>query len=247
MNPFPGEEDDGGPLMECQECGRKFKQGALEKHMKICKKVFVQKRKQFSSAANRLGELENAGELIKNAKEIEKEAHQAHSTQSKPKDDGKNGKVPEWKKKSLEFRAAMLAAKAASGDGEAQAKAEEIQQELKAAVGSDPDGVAAGMLKCPHCGRTFNKEAGERHIAICQKTFAKSGGGRLVKGGGQSMKGGRAVPSNSGMPSHCPPAAPMASDRGAVRAGGAQQRKPSSHKLRSQGETPPPGRPPLGR
>merc|ERR1719499_2139865 len=64
---MPPEEDDNEPRQPCPDCGRCFKASVLEKHMKICKKVFMQKRKQFSSAANRLGELENAGQLIANA------------------------------------------------------------------------------------------------------------------------------------------------------------------------------------
>jgi len=205
--------------------------------MKICKKVFQQKRKAFNSAANRLGEMENAGALIANAQKIgkEKEAVIQHP-EGKPAAK-KDEKMPEWKKKSLEFRKAMLAAKAAGGDEESQAKVEAMDQELASAAG--PDGVPAGMIKCPHCGRTFNELAGERHIAICVKTFgAKSSGGRLAKKGGRS-----AVPTSS---SHQPPAVPTGvSDRGgglprpppgggvgAHAAGSAAQRKPSAHRTR---------------
>jgi len=34
-------EDDLGERVECPSCGRKFKEEALHKHEKICKKVFV--------------------------------------------------------------------------------------------------------------------------------------------------------------------------------------------------------------
>ncbi len=41
--------DEGG-FIECPEgCGRKFNELALEKHVKICKKVFQTKRKEFNS------------------------------------------------------------------------------------------------------------------------------------------------------------------------------------------------------
>lgn len=223
MSEFPegGADDvDSGPLVQCPDCSRSFAQDRLEKHRKVCKKVFMQKRKQFSSAANRLGELENAGQLIANAEKIEQEAH---SNASKPKVEKKGEKVPEWKKKSLEFRAAMIAAKAATGDPEAQAKAQELQKEMNDAGLNDPDAVPAGMLKCPHCGRTFSQAAGERHIAICVKTFGnKNGGGRLVKGGGRGLGHQQSA---SGVP-------PVPDNRGAPRAGGAQQRKPSAHRTR---------------
>merc|ERR1711933_445242 len=122
---FPAEDANAGPLVPCQECGRKFKAESLEKHLRVCKKVFQQKRKQFDSAANRLGDLENAGQLIAKAKNISQ-------AKGQPKHDTKSKKVPEWQKKSLAFRQAILAAKAADGDKLAQAKAAEIQQQLDA-------------------------------------------------------------------------------------------------------------------
>lgn len=180
---FAQDADDGGPLLQCSDCGRKFNKEALEKHSKICKKVFLQKRKQFNSAEARLGELDNARELIEKASKIERV-----KDESKAKKDTE--KVPKWEQQSLAFRQAILSAKAAAGDEDAAAKAKEIQKKLDKM--GDPD---ADMTKCPHCGRTFNKEAGERHIAICIKTFGtKPGGGRLVKGGGHSAMAPTAVP-----------------------------------------------------
>merc|ERR1719356_516531 len=37
----------------CKQCGRKFSQSALQRHMKICKKVFGQKRKAFNMKKQR--------------------------------------------------------------------------------------------------------------------------------------------------------------------------------------------------
>lgn len=199
--------DDGGPLVPCPDCGRKFKEESLEKHTKICKKVFQQKRKQFNSAANRLGEFENANELIEKASKIEKE-------KEAPKKDKPSGKVPKWKAESLAFRQAILAAKGAGGDEEAQQKANELQQELGAIKEAAGDEVDPDMLKCPHCGRTFNKEAGERHVKICQKTFGgKPGGGRLVKGSGTAAKAA-AQPAGSGGVKPGSPADMAAASRG---------------------------------
>lgn len=174
------EDDGGGLLVDCPDCGRKFNEAAFERHSKICKKVFSQKRKQFNSAANRLGELENAQELIANAKRIDKEKESVQKKKSAPNKGG-GADVPDWKKKSLAFRAAILAAKGDAGDANAAAQAEDLQSQLDAAGGAD-----SHLLKCPHCGRTFNKEAGERHVAICVKTFgSKPGGGRLMRGAGR--------------------------------------------------------------
>lgn len=46
-------EDDGAERLECPTCGRKFKEEALMKHEKVCKKVFVQKRKVFDTKKQR--------------------------------------------------------------------------------------------------------------------------------------------------------------------------------------------------
>eukprot|EP00930_Biecheleria_cincta_P008393 TRINITY_DN109822_c0_g1_i1.p1 TRINITY_DN109822_c0_g1~~TRINITY_DN109822_c0_g1_i1.p1 ORF type:complete len:404 (+),score=101.58 TRINITY_DN109822_c0_g1_i1:137-1348(+) len=214
--------DDGGPLVPCPDCGRKFKEESLEKHTKICKKVFQQKRKQFNSAANRLGEFENANELIAKASQIEKE-------KEVPKKEAKPGKVPKWKAESLAFRQAILAAKGAGGDEEAQQKANELQQQLGAIKEAAGDEVDPDMLKCPHCGRTFNKEAGERHVKICQKTFGgKPGGGRLVKGSGTAAKAA-AQPTTGGVGKPNSPADLAAASRGGggPPASSAQGRGPS--------------------
>mmetsp|Transcript_59796 Transcript_59796/g.142352 ORF Transcript_59796/g.142352 Transcript_59796/m.142352 type:complete len:1034 (+) Transcript_59796:90-3191(+) len=190
------EYGDPGRLVECSGCGRRFNEEAMARHAKVCKKVFQQKRKQFNSAANRLGDLENAGALIANAQKINEDKERTAAQQtadavqpskgSKPaKEDPKN--MPQWKKDSLAFRAAILRAKAASGDTQAQVEAQVMEQKLEAAGGAD-----SNLTKCPHCGRTFNKEAAERHIPICLKTFgSKAGGGRLPKGGGQGAHAGK--------------------------------------------------------
>jgi zinc-finger of a C2HC-type len=39
------EEGDGPPRVECPSCSRKFIETAFAKHIKICAKVFGQKRK----------------------------------------------------------------------------------------------------------------------------------------------------------------------------------------------------------
>lgn len=54
-DPFGAAADDGTRI-PCGSCGRKFNEQALAKHVKICKKVFVQKRKQFDVAAARAPE-----------------------------------------------------------------------------------------------------------------------------------------------------------------------------------------------
>jgi len=43
-------DDEFEEMVECPEgCGRKFKESALERHVRVCKKVFQQKRKAFDT------------------------------------------------------------------------------------------------------------------------------------------------------------------------------------------------------
>ena len=46
-NDQPDEYGEIGRLVECHDCGRKFAADRIQKHAKICKKVFVEKRKAF--------------------------------------------------------------------------------------------------------------------------------------------------------------------------------------------------------
>ena len=52
-NEQPEEYGEIGQLLECGSCGRKFAPQVLAKHAKICKKVFVDKRKAFNAAETR--------------------------------------------------------------------------------------------------------------------------------------------------------------------------------------------------
>jgi len=53
-------------LSECPSCGRKFNEKAFEKHVRVCKDVFVKKRKAFNSKAMRIIDQEHAQILSQN-------------------------------------------------------------------------------------------------------------------------------------------------------------------------------------
>lgn len=164
------EYGDTGPTVQCHQCGRTFAETAFSKHEKICKKVFVEKRKKFNTAQQRLEDFEGAQDLIANATKLEREKETGG--QKKREKDSKRAK---WRAESESFRAAIQIARA-TDDGEraaAEAKLAQLEREDDSKV------------RCPHCGRTFNAEAGKRHMPICQKTFGtKADGGRLRKGSG---------------------------------------------------------------
>jgi len=59
-------------LVQCEDCGRSFNSESIEKHRRVCKKVFQQKHQQFNSAAKRLGEFVSAGEMVETGDRVEK-------------------------------------------------------------------------------------------------------------------------------------------------------------------------------
>lgn len=62
----------GEDQIECNEgCGRKFREDALEKHQKVCKKIFQSKRKEFDTKKHRTVTKEQTS-LAKNAERKEK-------------------------------------------------------------------------------------------------------------------------------------------------------------------------------
>ena len=75
-------------------------------------------------------------------------------------------KKTSWRLRSAQFRAAIGAVRTESVDSNIQS------------VQVDPS-----LVKCPHCARSFNSDASQRHIPICQKIFA-SNAGWLGKGDG---------------------------------------------------------------
>lgn len=238
--------DDAGPsadnaLVQCRDCGRSFRPEAMQRHMKVCKKVFVEKRKQFNSAENRLGGLENAQQLISNAKAIEREVEVAKrkATTGAPSPQaatrggyggaaaaggsvaaggaaaggGSQKSMPAWKKKSLEFRAAMLAAKAAQGDEGAAQQVAAVQDEL---AGADGD-----KTTCPHCGRSFADQGNaQKHIDICLKMFGGKAQ-RLVRGGGKNCNPRQA-------PAQAEPAADRAGHAGGAAGSGPRRGPPTT-------------------
>jgi len=174
-----GEQDDpygGGDeeRQECPTCGRKFVAEALIKHQKICKKVFVQKRKVFDvkkvrQEAIMQDVIENGGGPIGGGNDYYKppiaclvlvKLKQATTAKKAPPQEKPlaGGKVPKWKAQSEMFRAAMRAVKSddePSGGGRGFAQPTIEQHDDR--------------TECRHCGRKFNEQAAERHIPLCEK------------------------------------------------------------------------------
>lgn len=93
-SPMDYNEGEGEETFPCPDCGRKFRADVLQKHVKICKKVFSKKRKAFNMQKHRMVDGEQAS-LMKYGQKAAKNA-------PKPK---KNN----WKAQSEEFRAVLRA------------------------------------------------------------------------------------------------------------------------------------------
>lgn len=137
--------------VECPDCGRKFLPESLEKHVNICKKVFMSKRKQFVSSEQR--ELDELAMVKKKP------------DPKKPAASNKNSKNNKWKMQSEQFRANMKAARmATSGDEAGYQAAKKIASDYE----------QQQLVPCPHCERTFNEDAAKRHIPICADKARKA-------------------------------------------------------------------------
>lgn len=163
-------------MLQCPDCNRTFLPGPLEKHIKICAKVFLQKRKEFDATKKRLetiAEMNDADHIIKAVKPKAGMAAAAAATSAAAKSGSKSAK---WKEDSERFREAMKAARAVS-------HAQATGAPLPPPTISAPD---PSLIQCPHCSRRFNDRAAERHIPQCKSIRAKPS--TLKKGSGGVSK-----------------------------------------------------------
>ena len=202
---------DTGEQRECPDCGRKFNPIPYAKHVKICSKVFMQKRKVFDSSKMRMDP-----EMEKLAKAAEKESKKL-TAKGKKKGGAAAAPVPikeqtkfapvaasaggtsnemtaaenkaaKWKADSDAFRAAMKAARDYT-------KAKATGAPLPPPVASAPN---PHLMPCPHCGRSFSEQAGLRHIPQCQNIKAKPTMLKRGVGGGGGVNGAPTGASNKG-------------------------------------------------
>eukprot|EP00341_Mesodinium_pulex_P000559 CAMPEP_0116953860 /NCGR_PEP_ID=MMETSP0467-20121206/41552_1 /TAXON_ID=283647 /ORGANISM="Mesodinium pulex, Strain SPMC105" /LENGTH=311 /DNA_ID=CAMNT_0004639349 /DNA_START=1064 /DNA_END=1996 /DNA_ORIENTATION=+ len=129
--------------VQCPDCSRRFNSEAFEKHSRICKKVFMEKRKKFDSKNQR--QLEESDIVIKTELPKGKKKKSNMKIREEVQETGKD--IPKWKLKSEQFRNAMK-----------QGKNPEIEIEQ------------IDLRKpCPHCNRKFNDNALEKHQPVCKE------------------------------------------------------------------------------
>lgn len=160
-----------GEQLECPDCGRKFNKIPYEKHVKICNKIFGQKRKAFDSKKMRMNdELEKFQQEEKQHSRFNKKKGGTKQNQQNQQNQQAGADRPiqgekqsKWKEQSNQFREAMKMARLAK-------KAEETGGPMPEYVPSAPD---PSLIRCQNCGRSFNERAAERHIPLCSNIKAK--------------------------------------------------------------------------
>ena len=197
-----GFAEAGPSMLTCPSCGRHFNPTPFEKHVKICKKVFVQKRKVFDSSSMRSRGIPDLQEMMMTQSGAKgKKGKKSPSANLTHPQNPPDSKV--WKQQSEAFREAIRAAREFK-------EYEQRKQEAMAFGGPLPPPPAAArpsaadptLIPCPHCERRFNQKAAERHIPQCQSIRAKpaalkkgSGSGIGVPVSGRQSLGGSGVKS----------------------------------------------------
>jgi len=165
---------ESGQLIQCSTCERKFNQKALERHEKICVKVFQQKRKAFNVAEQRkatdatgkgVEEINGGGGGLSNYKPklAGKRAMPGNprsgaesASASKPA-----GKIPKWKLQSMQFRQAVGPVDKPSDGGGAS----NFNPSMEPSIDTDD------RVQCEFCGRKFAEKTAERHIPHCETKY----------------------------------------------------------------------------
>ncbi|XP_059052581.1 repetitive organellar protein [Achroia grisella] len=125
------------PLLPCQVCGRTFVPQSLAKHVKICEKMTVKKRKTFDSSRQRREGLTPDG--VNCGTDLE---------QYLPKNFGLPENSPFLEK---------------SPPNTAKVTPKPKTQSIRSAI-TKP---MAELQKCPYCARAFGPRAFERHVEWC--------------------------------------------------------------------------------
>lgn len=135
------------PTEACPDCGRCFNAAALARHIKICQKVFQQKRKAFDATKQRQAEGADKAAVCRpcgKSKDVKPVANN-------------------WKAKSEAFRAAMKQNRLIEQYQKEGRPLSELPPPLQTAPELDD------RIPCPHCGRRFGQQQAERHIPRCPK------------------------------------------------------------------------------
>lgn len=135
-------------MIECNTCARKFVSESYQKHIKVCKKVFVNKRKPFDLKKMRIINEEHE-QLVKRSEKEEKKIGNFKRQVVKAR---------KWKKQSEELRAVM------------KVKVNKDSNNKEPIVSTAYD----DYIHCQHCNRKYNEQAYNKHLNFCSKKARES-------------------------------------------------------------------------
>mmetsp|Transcript_5196 Transcript_5196/g.12504 ORF Transcript_5196/g.12504 Transcript_5196/m.12504 type:complete len:929 (-) Transcript_5196:158-2944(-) len=164
-------------LLVCEDCGRRFNPASFEKHRPVCRSVFGKpSRRPFESQSQRLRALHpEVGSGLRARSQDSDMSLQPHQVP-----------VPARPPSALDPGHLEVAA-TADDSFTAQSRSEgQGPQAVAPSIHSGGGSLttpSAGSLKrlispirplatCPHCGRSFNPGALEKHVAVCLRVFA---------------------------------------------------------------------------
>ena len=169
--------DSTQPTSPCPHCGRSFNSTALSKHIKICEKVFLKKRKAFNTQQHRFNDSEQAS-LMRQGAMKEK---------MNPLLNNKNtGAIPKWKLQSMAFRAICNPGKNPPPN-KGMTNNNKYGKNNNIIKGSNKIGnnineydnmgravnyaMAMGYKHCEFCNRNYNEEAYNKHLNFCKRRY----------------------------------------------------------------------------
>jgi len=165
-------EYDGDDRVECHSCGRKFKDDVLPKHAKVCKKVFINKRKGFDTKKQRILDSEHAT-ILKRAEFEEKKNKNKVGTKMANTGSLQGGnKKPKWQKQSEELRAIARANKTTSDFPQIGNK---LGNKAGNKMGNTnynnykPSVITEDYSHCNMCNRKYNDNAYAKHLPTCER------------------------------------------------------------------------------
>nr|CAD2123450.1 unnamed protein product [Meloidogyne enterolobii] len=132
----------------CRICTRRFIKSSLDKHEQACKKLTKIQRKVFDSGKQRAL---NSDIPINDVRKVQKEREKMGGVFPRPQTN--------WRERHEEFIGAVSASKQV---GNALKTGAPLPPPPKTASNAD-------YIKCDFCGRSFNKNAAERHIEFCKE------------------------------------------------------------------------------
>ena len=106
------EYEDNGNFVQCRDCGRSFNSSSFAKHAKVCRDVFMSKRKQYDSSKHRKEgtEMEGFGASKRFGK---KKNMVSNTTEQSNTRKAADNSIPKWKADSMKLRDAMRMARKA--------------------------------------------------------------------------------------------------------------------------------------